>query len=454
MSEKRSLRASDLYAGIEAHRPKSAMIEIADRCNEVCVHCYQIQGQKGEMSTEEVLLLLERLAADGVLLVTISGGEATLRKDFREILQRASDLDFAIKLMTNGVRVDASLADFISQQNVIEVQISLYASKAAPHDWVTGVRGSFVKTCEGIRLLSERGVRVIVANTVMKSNVDDLEAWFALVTSLGGHPSPSGHVFAREGDSRDPEVLNISAAEDEVLGHRLLALESAALDALPSPVAKARLEDIHESVQAGRKAGFKAPAADALLDRRPCGACTSSVHIEADGKIHPCIRIDTSLGSAKEPGSVVDKMLSHPTTELFKTLTWGRLRGCRVCDLRLLCTRCFADSRLQSGDALAPYERACRSAVRAYAARLGEVVQLVNPPGDAEAFVGPFRHLGEHRFERFEDLPVEGNEDAYAALPWLRTEAVPAPEDQLLAPGSLVRVRRPGRAEREERIPE
>ena len=29
-------------------RPLRAMIEISDRCNEVCVHCYQEQGQKGE----------------------------------------------------------------------------------------------------------------------------------------------------------------------------------------------------------------------------------------------------------------------------------------------------------------------------------------------------------------------------------------------------------------------
>ena len=34
--------------------PMSAMIEVADRCNEVCVHCYQGQGMKGEMTTEEI----------------------------------------------------------------------------------------------------------------------------------------------------------------------------------------------------------------------------------------------------------------------------------------------------------------------------------------------------------------------------------------------------------------
>jgi len=34
--------------------PLSAGIEISDRCNEVCVHCYQEQGRKGEMTTEQL----------------------------------------------------------------------------------------------------------------------------------------------------------------------------------------------------------------------------------------------------------------------------------------------------------------------------------------------------------------------------------------------------------------
>jgi len=57
--------------------PLSAMIEIADRCNEACVHCYQVQGQKGELSTDEWRSILDELAEMGVLFLTISGGEAT-----------------------------------------------------------------------------------------------------------------------------------------------------------------------------------------------------------------------------------------------------------------------------------------------------------------------------------------------------------------------------------------
>ena len=52
-------------------RPLRAMIEISDRCNEVCVHCYQEQGLKGEMSTEQVKRVMDELAELGVLVLTI-----------------------------------------------------------------------------------------------------------------------------------------------------------------------------------------------------------------------------------------------------------------------------------------------------------------------------------------------------------------------------------------------
>ena len=66
--------------------------QIADRCNHTCVHCYQIQGQKGELTTEQVKAALDRMAASGAFFVTFSGGEATLRADLFELIAHARSL--------------------------------------------------------------------------------------------------------------------------------------------------------------------------------------------------------------------------------------------------------------------------------------------------------------------------------------------------------------------------
>jgi hypothetical protein len=77
-------------------------------------------------------------------------------------------------------------------------------------------------------------------------------------------------------------------------------------------------------------------------------------------------------------------------------LTWNDLPGCRVCDLRDFCQRCFADAERMAGDALAPYARACQSALWKYEADLGVEPELDGSPGAAP--LGPFRRTGEHRF--------------------------------------------------------
>src|ERR1700742_4611140 len=148
MSDGGTISALDVLARLEAEtgRPLAAMLELSDRCNEVCVHSYQVQGQKGELSTGEWRRVLDDLAEAGVLMLTLSGGEVTLRKDFLEILAYARARAFAVRLFTNGMTMTRELAAKIAAQHVVDVEISLYSPRAEGHDFVTGVPGSFDKT--------------------------------------------------------------------------------------------------------------------------------------------------------------------------------------------------------------------------------------------------------------------------------------------------------------------
>ncbi|NCQ36134.1 radical SAM protein, partial [bacterium] len=165
----------------DQHSPFGAMIEVADRCNEVCVHCYQVQGQKGEMSTEELYSVMDQLAEMGILFLTISGGEATLRSDFLELVEYARKLRFAVKIYTNGLRVDDAMADRLAELAVQEVQISLYSPRPEVHDWVTRVPGSHQRSLAAARRLIARGVRVVLKSPVMSFNADDRGRFIDLV---------------------------------------------------------------------------------------------------------------------------------------------------------------------------------------------------------------------------------------------------------------------------------
>jgi radical SAM protein with 4Fe4S-binding SPASM domain len=344
----------------------SAMIEIADRCNEACLHCYQVQGEKGELDTAEWRRVLDELAALGVLFLTISGGEPTLRKDFLELVAYARQLRFAVKVYSNALNIDAQLAHELGRLAVQEVQISLYSHQAREHDAVTRVPGSYQRVLAATRALRAEGVRVLLKTPLMGSNAGQLSEYIALAQSL---------------DAEYAFDVHLNPREDGDFGPRRFAI------------------DRETFLRVRRDSRLRGPGAPPrALGDRPCGACSSNVHVEANGELRPCTQWSVPTGDLRrEP---VSKAWRHDDAALaIRELTWQSLPGCRVCDLRDQCQRCFADARHEVGNALLPYPMACRGARWQY-----ELTHGVEPriDGSESSEVGPYRQSGEHRFERHE----------------------------------------------------
>lgn len=404
-------------------RPLVAMIEVADRCNEVCVHCYQIQGQKGELSTQDWRKVLDDLARFGILLLVISGGEATLRRDFLELVAYARKLKFSVKLYTNGLTMTRPLAQSLAELAVQEVQISLYSHRPETHDWVTRVPGSFDKTVAGIRHLVEAGVAVMVKSPLMSFNAEDFSAYIEFVTGLGADYGLDATLTSRE--DGDAESTRFRMSEEDY---------------------RRALED----PRLGRTPRRDHPPP---LDRRVCGACHGTLHIEADGEMRPCAQLGVPVGHALRDG-VAPAYEHHPQGKAIRSLTWGDLHGCRDCDLRAYCGRCFAQARSERGDALGPYASACRRARVHYEVAHRCRLDLLAAERDAEApgpEVGPYRLEAGHRLVPIEDR-VDAGDLERRRMAWVAGEAHGEPERA--RPGQLVQLRRPGaKRARVEKIP-
>lgn len=389
----------------------SAMLEIADRCNEACIHCYQVQGQKGELETAEWERVLDELAQLGVLFLTISGGEPTLRKDFLQLVTYARRLRFAVKIYSNALNIDEALAKELGRLAVQEVQISLYSHRAAQHDAVTRVPGSFERVVRATRWLRESGVRVLLKTPLMGSNAAELSDYIALATQLDAEYAFDPHLNPREDGDFAPRDLAI---------------------------------DRDTFLKVRRDARLRGPGAPprALTDR-PCGACSSNVHVEANGELRPCTQWAVPTGNVRS--EAVSKAWHHNDAALqIRSLTWQSLPGCRVCDLRSHCQRCFADAKHEVGNALLPYPMACRTARWQYELQHGVQPRIEPSPARLEGMesaleVGPYRRLAEHVF-RSEDVVLDTDDQArLARAEWLAS--VPA-RGAIASKERLVQLRR------------
>src|ERR1700684_171481 len=107
--------------------PLSVQLDLTYRCNERCVHCYLDHEDHGEMTTAEIKHLLDEMADAGVFILTLSGGEIMLRKDFFEILEYARERTFCIKLKTNAIMIREREAKRIRDLGVDTIQVSIYS---------------------------------------------------------------------------------------------------------------------------------------------------------------------------------------------------------------------------------------------------------------------------------------------------------------------------------------
>jgi organic radical activating enzyme len=165
--------------------PLSVQLDLTYRCNERCIHCYLDHHDHGEMTTAEIKDLLDQMADAGVFYLTLSGGEILMRRDFFGILEHARLRTFCIKLKTNGVLIRKQEADRIKALGVESVQISIYSHRHEVHDAITKMPGSLRQSIEAVRLLREHGLHVIMANVLMRQNVNDYRGVRELAAELG-----------------------------------------------------------------------------------------------------------------------------------------------------------------------------------------------------------------------------------------------------------------------------
>jgi len=198
--------------------------EITKACNLACKHCYARGGtpSKDELSTDEVKKFMKRFADLNVFTLQFTGGEPFIRKDFMELLRFAHELNFSIDILTNGTLINKEVAKKIASLNVHSVQVSLDGANPDTHDRFRGIPGAFQRTILAIKSLVKSKVRVSVATTFNRTNVNELDEIYQLVRDLGVCSFLFGFVYPIGRGEEVHRDLALSPEEQELVREFLI----------------------------------------------------------------------------------------------------------------------------------------------------------------------------------------------------------------------------------------
>ncbi len=341
-------------------------IELTERCNNACIHCYinlpaNDPASRLELSTAKVKGILDEAASLGCMKVRYTGGEPLLRQDFEELYLYARKLGMSVLLFTNATRLTAGLVDLFARIPPREkIEISLYGMKRESYEAVTQVPGSFAAAWRGIQLLLERNVPFVVKNALLPPNRGEAESfrrWAATIPWMDHAPSyaMSFDLRARRDEEKNARIQQLRLPPSEML--EVLSKDGAGY---------------RESMQEFCSK-FAGVPGDALLT---CGAGSTSGCVDAYGRFqlcmmlrHPATVYDLAQGSLREALSEF-----FPRVRQMRASNPEYLQRCARCFLKGLCEQCPAKSWMEHGTLDAPVEYLCQVA-HAQAGELGLITE-------------------------------------------------------------------------------
>ncbi|MHA1229192.1 MAG: PqqD family peptide modification chaperone [Candidatus Helarchaeota archaeon] len=159
--------------------PVLSEIALTYRCNNKCVFCYSGSSpykKTKELPPDKIKKIISIIRWDAkVPSISFTGGEPTLVKELPLYIKYARKLGMRVNLISNGRKCkDHNYSRRLVEAGLHSAQISLEGSNHKIHDAITGKKGSFEDTVNGILNLKSLGINVHTNTTINKMNLHDL----------------------------------------------------------------------------------------------------------------------------------------------------------------------------------------------------------------------------------------------------------------------------------------
>ena len=326
MSAKISLRkriALELFRSVrkdlvQSHDLKVLFWECTLRCNLNCRHCgsdCRAVSDVKDMPAEDFLRAVDTLTPHlnpHQVLVTITGGEALLRKDLEQIGASLHQRGYQWGIVTNGMLLDKSKMESLCRAGINAITLSLDGFEEQ-HNAIRRNPHSFQNAIRALRTIVSSGIRYDVVTCVTPDNFDTLSNFKTLLIDEG---CKAWRIFT---------VFPVGrAAEDDKL-----QLSPQQYRELMEFIAATRKEGKIACSYAceGFLGGYEAEVRDNFFG---CMAGIGIAGIRIDGSISGC----TSIRSNFDQGNIYKDNLWEVWNnrfEKYRDRSWARKGRCATC---------------------------------------------------------------------------------------------------------------------------
>jgi sulfatase maturation enzyme AslB (radical SAM superfamily) len=163
-------------------------LELTNRCNLECIHCYadySPEGKHSTLSAQRQVELLSEARSLGCERVQFIGGEPTLNRALPFLISEADGLGFDfIEVYTNLVALTDHLLECFRRHRV-HVATSVYSNSPEIHDTVTARSGSWNSTARNIERVVARGISIRASIVEMDINFGASDATSEWLRGIG-----------------------------------------------------------------------------------------------------------------------------------------------------------------------------------------------------------------------------------------------------------------------------
>lgn len=340
-------------------------IELTERCNNACIHCYINQPQyeekiaRREMNTSFVMEVLQQAANLGCMTVRFTGGEPLLREDFNEIYPFARRLGLFIVLSTNATLITEDLCKLFAEiPPGRPLQVTIYGMHPWSYDAVVARKGAFVEYQNGINFLMDYNIPFEVRQSLLPQNrneISEFERFSETLPFMAHEPGYTMNFDLRA--RRDNSLKNHIIKQLRYTPEETLAVLSQHVDKFVTnsrAFMKNHLTPIGENLFSCN-AGLVSCTVDAYGSAQMCillrhPKTVYNLDPDQHKKLHPTSDCSPLEYAVKNFFPQIREMVSHNPEYL---------RRCGNCFLRGFCDQCPAKSWSEHGTLDTPVEYFC-----------------------------------------------------------------------------------------------